>query len=73
MENMSKMKKLRLEKGLTQEQLFKKIDGISLRTLQRIEKDPYNCKLETAKMIAKALDTTVDKLFFDFEEVGDEK
>lgn len=49
------VRKLRIEKGLSQEQLAH-MAGISTRTLQRIERGA-NASPETLKCIASALDT----------------
>ncbi|NVJ90987.1 MAG: 2TM domain-containing protein [Methylocystaceae bacterium] len=52
------VKSLRREKGWTQEQLAD-ISGLSVRTIQRIEKgDP--CALDTAQALAAAFDTKAD-------------
>lgn len=59
------VRKRRLEKGLTQEDLLKLTNNISLRTLQRAEKNPLNCNIKTAKEIADALQLTIDETFFE--------
>ncbi|MES0870113.1 helix-turn-helix domain-containing protein [Pseudovibrio sp. SCP19] len=54
------VRKLRIEKGLSQEQLAH-MAGISTRTLQRIERGA-NASPETLKCIASALDTDFGNL-----------
>ena len=54
------VRKLRIEKGLSQEQLAH-MAGISTRTLQRIERGA-NASPETLKCIASALDTDFSDL-----------
>lgn len=54
----------RIKKGLTQEELRKRI-GVSPNTLVKIEKGNYdNVRIGLAKKIAKELDCTVEELFF---------
>lgn len=49
------LKKIRLEKGLTQEELAEKL-GISVRYIQLLEgKTTPNVKLDTVETLAKAL------------------
>lgn len=63
-----KIKLKRISKELTQKELARKV-GISHVTLSRIEKGSYeNITLKTMKKLAKALDTTVQDLFFSEEE-----
>ena len=61
----NKIKKLRLERGWSQEDLFKRTKNISFRTLQRTENNPLNCNIKTAKEIADALGLTIDETFFE--------
>ncbi len=59
-----RIKNLREEKRLTQEQLAKKA-GVSRVTIALLEsKENYDTTTKTLVKIAKALDTTVDALFF---------
>ncbi|MBE6064701.1 MULTISPECIES: helix-turn-helix transcriptional regulator [Clostridium] len=54
----------RIKKGLTQAEL-RELIGVSPNTLVQIEKGNYdNVKIGLAKKIAKALDSTVQELFF---------
>ena len=63
-----KVKLLRISKHITQKELAKMI-GISHVTLARVEKDDIDqIRVGTLKKIAKALNTTVQKLFFSDEE-----
>lgn len=49
------LKKLRLDKGLTQEQLAEKL-GISVRYIQQLEgKNTPNVKIDTLEVLAKEL------------------
>lgn len=57
----------RIEKGIKQQD-FAKTLGISKVTLVKIEKGNYDIRLSLMKNIAKALDTTVQDLFFSDEE-----
>ena len=59
-----RVKKLREEKNMTQEELEKK-SGVSRQTISAIENDKAgSVKIGTLLAIAKALDTTVDCIFF---------
>lgn len=61
----SKLKKIREEKNMTQEELEKK-SGVSRQTISAIENnDEYQPKVGTLMAIAKALETTVDSIFFE--------
>ncbi len=55
-----KLKKIRLEKGLSVPKLAE-ISGIPRRTIQDIEKND-NCKVNTAIKLADALNVTLDEL-----------
>ena len=62
------IKLARIKLGLTQKELARKF-GISHVNLSRIEKGNYeNIILKTMKKLAKALDTTIQDLFFASEE-----
>ncbi len=63
------VKKLRLKKGLSQEALAEKA-GISLRTLQRIEKGETTPRGDTLQRLAMALETSPDELI-DWQEQED--
>lgn len=54
-----KLKKIRLEQGLSVPKLSEKA-GISRRTIEDIEKRG-DCRLSTAKELAKALGVTLDE------------
>jgi len=63
----NKIKELRAEVGLTQEQLAQ-IVGVRRETIIFLEQGKYNPSLRLAYNIAKALNTTMDDLFnFDDE------
>lgn len=57
------IKERRNELGYTQQKLAD-LTGIQVRTLQKIEKANYG-SLKNAIAIAKALNTTVEKLFYE--------
>ena len=57
----SRLTKFRKAKGLSQETLAEDA-GISLRTLQRIEKEGTNPHGETLKRLAEVLDVSMDEL-----------
>lgn len=60
-----KLKEIREEKGITQEEL-EKASGVSRQTISAIENnDNYQAKTGTLIALAKAMGTTVDKLFFE--------
>lgn len=60
-----KVKEIREAQGITQEELEKK-SGVSRQTISAIENnDDYQAKTGTLLALAKALNTTVDKLFFE--------
>lgn len=59
-----RLKEMREEKNITQEEL-EKLSGVSRQTISAIENnDGYQAKVGTLMALAKALDTTVDNLFF---------
>ena len=60
-----KLKEIREEKGITQEEL-ERMSGVSRQTISAIENnDQYQTKTGTLLALARALGTTVDKLFFE--------
>jgi len=64
----SKIKELRNELGLSQEELASRV-GVRRETVIFLEKGKYNPSLRLAYNTAKALNTTIDELFsFDDEE-----
>ena len=58
-----KMKQARLEKNLSQTELAK-IIGVSRQTINMIENDDYNPTILLCIKICKALDKTLDELFW---------
>lgn len=56
------LKKLRLEKGITQEKLAFSI-GVEISQISRIERGILNTSISTAEAIAKAMDIPVKDLF----------
>ncbi len=60
----SKMKIARIEQGLTQAQLAKKVKA-TRQTVGLIEKGEYNPSLNLCIAIAKELDKTLDDLFWE--------
>ena len=60
-----RLKEIREEKGITQEEL-ERTSGVSRQTISAIENnDSYQAKTGTLIALARALGTTVDKLFFE--------
>ncbi|MGG3115253.1 helix-turn-helix transcriptional regulator [Bacillus paranthracis] len=59
---MNKIPKLRREKKITQEELSSKV-GITRAYLSNIENGKHKPSLDVALKIAKALNTTVEKIF----------
>ena len=60
-----RLKEIREEKGMTQEQLENK-SGISRQTISAIENGKTNNVMSgTLTALADALDTTLDAIFFD--------
>ncbi len=59
-----KIKKIRNEKGLSQQELGK-ILGIRQQTVAQYEKAPYTPKYDTVRRIAKALDCPINALVED--------
>lgn len=65
-----KLKLARIEKNLTQEDLAQLVD-VTRQTIGLIEKGGYNPTLFLCVKIAKALDRTLDQLFWEEEENND--
>ncbi len=61
-----RMKLARVEKGLSQEQLAAAAE-VTRQTIGLIEKGDYNPSLSLCMRIAKALDKTLDQLFWEEE------
>lgn len=60
-----RLKEIREGKGITQEELEKR-SGVSRQTISAIENnDNYQAKTGTLIALARALNTTVDNLFFE--------
>ena len=57
----------RMKQGITQEQLAKKVHS-TRQTKGLIEKGKYNPSLQLCISIAKALNKTLDQLFWEVEE-----
>ena len=62
----TRIKEFRARYNLTQEELARKV-GVRRETILYIEKGKYNPSLKLAYRIAKALNTTIEKLFI-FDE-----
>ena len=58
----NKLKELRKSKGITQEDLAKKL-GVTRQTINAIENEKYNPTLELAINLAKFLKIPVEELF----------
>ncbi len=63
MENI-KIKLARVEKGLSQQELADRVE-VTRQTIGLIEKGKYNPTLNLCVRIAKALDKTLDDLFWE--------
>lgn len=61
------MKIARIEKDLSQEQLADKI-GVTRQTISMIEAGKFNPSLQLCISICKALDKTLNDLFWETEE-----
>lgn len=62
------LKRYRLMKDLTQEDLAKKV-GVRRETIMRLENAKYNPSLELAVRISRVLEAPLEELFvFDFSE-----
>jgi putative transcriptional regulator len=59
----TRIKELRARYNLTQEDLAKKV-GVRRETILFLEKGTYNPSLRLAYDVAKALQTSIDELFF---------
>jgi len=57
----------RIKMSMTQEELAKKV-GVTRQTIGLIEKGEYNPTLQLCISIAKALNKTLDELFWDVED-----
>ena len=57
------VRRLRKEKGLTQEQIAELI-GVSRQTINAIEKEKFDPSLPTAFKIAKVFDLPIEAFFF---------
>ena len=62
----TRIKELRARYNLTQEDLARKV-GVRRETIVFLEKGNYNPSLKLAHDVARALKTTIDKLFI-FDE-----
>ena len=62
-----KMKLARIERSLSQQQLADRVDA-TRQTIGLIEKGKYNPSLKLCLKIARALDRTLDQLFWEEEE-----
>lgn len=62
--NTSKLKSIRVSKGLTQEELAIKV-GVTRQTISLIEINNYNPSLNLCKKIALTLDVTLNDLFWE--------
>lgn len=58
---MNNLKKIRTEKGITQEDLAKMV-GLTQSNISRIENDEVHTSISTAFAIANALECKVDEL-----------
>ena len=62
-----KLKLARIEKRLTQQDLADRVD-VTRQTIGLIEKGNYNPTLNLCISIAKALDRTLDQLFWEVDQ-----
>lgn len=62
----NKVKVARIEKNMTQEELSTQVK-VTRQTIGLIEKGKYNPSLQLCISIAKALDKTLDELFWEEE------
>lgn len=62
-----KLKLARIEKNLTQQDLADRVD-VTRQTIGLIEKGNYNPTLNLCINIAKALDRTLDQLFWEVDQ-----
>lgn len=61
------VKSSRIKQSMTQEQLANRV-GATRQTIGLIEKGKYNPSLQLCISIAKALNKTLDELFWEVEE-----
>jgi putative transcriptional regulator len=66
-----KLRLARVEKSLTQQELADMVN-VTRQTIGLIEKGGYNPTLNLCVRIARALDKTLDQLFWEDEENGQE-
>lgn len=59
----NKVRQLRKEKGLTQEQLAE-IIGVSRQTINAIEKEKFDPSLPTAFKMARIFETPIESFFY---------
>ncbi|MBE5036399.1 helix-turn-helix transcriptional regulator [Subdoligranulum sp. DSM 109015] len=62
-----KLKAARAEKDMTQSDLAAAV-GVSRQTIHAIEKGEYNPTIRLCRAICRALDKTLDELFWEEEE-----
>ncbi|WP_075309370.1 helix-turn-helix transcriptional regulator [Bacillus wiedmannii] len=62
----TRIKEYRAKLNMTQEDLAKSV-GVRRETISHLEKEKYNPSLQLAHDIAKALHSTIDKIFI-FED-----
>lgn len=62
-----KLKAARAEKDMTQSDLAEAV-GVSRQTIHAIEKGEYNPTIRLCRAICRALDKTLDELFWEEEE-----
>lgn len=62
-----KLKAARAEKDMTQSNLAAAV-GVSRQTIHAIEKGEYNPTIRLCRAICRALDKTLDELFWEEEE-----
>lgn len=63
----NKIKELRLEAGLTQQELAQKV-GVRRETIVFLEMGKYNPSLKLAFQIAKVFDRKIEEIFYEEEE-----
>jgi len=69
----NRVRDLRIEQGLTQEQLGQVV-GLTRQSIIAIERGRFTPSIHTVLMLARALETSVDKLFWltgSDEEIGE--
>jgi putative transcriptional regulator len=65
------MRLARTKKNLSQAKLADLV-GVSRQTILLIEKESFNPSLQLCRSIAKALDSTLDELFWDHNKIKHE-